>query len=445
MLAWRVMGAVTVLLAAVPAGWAQSCSLAEAVEANDCFRVELDMKLAGEMRFRKNDQPVSVKLEASAVHAFTERAMIVGPGGLVQKTARVYETAKAAITRGEDRSESTLRPERRLIVAQRWKDQGLTYSPSGALYRPELEVTAGHFDTLCLAGVLPGREVSVGDTWKLASNVVQALCNFEGLTEQNVTGKLESVADGVATFRLTGTAAGIDVGALAKVAIDATGRFDVKAKRLTALEWKQKDERDQGPASPASVVEIAISLKRKAIEQPEELSDVKLVSVPPELEPPASMLQLDYRDPQGRFSLLHGREWYVTAENKEHMIMRLMDRGDFVAQVTITPWKNAGKGQHMKAEEFKEAMHDTAGWEPEKILQAGEVPGGTEGRWTYRLSVLGKMSGVAALQNFYLVAAPTGEQLVVVFSMTPKQADKLGARDLSFVGSLEIPAATGSK
>jgi hypothetical protein len=58
----------------------------------------------------------------------------------------------------------------------------------------------------------------------------------------------------------------------------------------------------------------------------------------------------------------------------------------------------------------------------------------------YRLSVLGKMEGIEVLQNFYLVAAPSGQQLVLAFTLTRKQAEKLGARDLSLVGSIEMPA-----
>jgi hypothetical protein len=54
-----------------------------------------------------------------------------------------------------------------------------------------LDLTGGQFDSSAVAGVLPGKEVAVGDTWKVPANVVQALCNFEGLTEHNLTGKLD--------------------------------------------------------------------------------------------------------------------------------------------------------------------------------------------------------------------------------------------------------------
>ena len=68
----------------------------------------------------------------------------------------------------------------------------------------------------------------------------------------------------------------------------------------------------------------------------------------------------------------------------------------------------------------------------------GVVP--SEGRWVYRYSVTGELNGVAVMQNFYLVAAPGGEQVVLAFTLSPKNAEKLGARDLSIAASLEVPA-----
>jgi hypothetical protein len=154
------------------------------------------------------------------------------------------------------------------------------------------------------------------------------------------------------------------------------------------------------------------------------------------------MLHLDYRDPKGRFELAHGREWQQVSQTPEHLVMRLMEQGDFVAQVTVTPWTPAEKGKHMEPDDFKDAMARTPGWEPETELQAGEVPvPAGEGRWIYRVSALGKMDGTPVMQNFYLVAGPGGEQAVLLFTLTPKKAQKLGDRDLSLAGSIDFPNA----
>jgi hypothetical protein len=438
MTAWRVSLTVGLVLAAVPALGAQTCTLTESLKPGDCFHYGIEMKLGGEMRFVSEDaKTVPVKLSAHGKHSFHERVLAVA-GGLVQKSARVYEQASATIERGRDRSENGLRASRKLIVAQRHKDRYLVYSPAGAMSRSELEVVSEHFDTLTLVGLLPGKAVKVGETWKLPSPVAAALCSLEGMTEHKLTGKLEKVTAREAAFSVAGTAAGVWQGAQLRTTVEATGTFDLQAKRITALVWKQKDDRDQGPVSPASSLQMTVNVKRKAIDQPASLADVALVSVPQGFTPPGPMTNLEYRDPGDRYALIHSRDWFLTAASAEHAVLRLMDR-EWIAQVTVTPWTKAKKGEHLSAEQFKSAMNETTGWRPERELQAGEIP--AQGKWIYRLSQLGQLNGVSVLQNFYLVAAPTGEQVVLTFTLSPKMADKLGARDLSLAGSLEVPAS----
>src|SRR5262249_35022381 len=132
------------------------------------------------------------------------------------------------------------------------------------------------------------------------------------------------------------------------------------------------------------------------------------------------------------------RDWQTVSQTEEHMVMRLIERGDFVAQVTITPWTRAEKGKHLSADEFRQEMPETPGWEPEQELQTGEVPA-QGGRWIYRISTLGQLDGNKVLQNFYLVAGPGGDQVVVAFTLNPKQADRLGTRDLSLAASIDFP------
>jgi hypothetical protein len=431
---------VIVLLAAVPAAWGQTAFLAETVKAGDCFRYQLDMKLSGELKVKAEGKNAPIQLTATASHSFPERALTIGPSGLPIKVARAYESARAVIIAGKDRSERTLRPKRRLIVAIQDKDVPLTYSPAGALYRSELELTSEHLNTLFVAGLLPGKRVKVGETWAISNQVAQALCSFEGLTEHKLAGKLEAVNGDTATFSIKGTASGVELGALIKSKIDATGRFDLKKNRLVALEWKQSDERDQGPASPASATQVTINVRRTPIEQPASLSDVALISVPGALAPAASMTYVEHRDAKDRFALIHGREWVLTSETAEHTVLRLLERGDFVAQLTVTPWTKAKKGEHITPGAFKTAMNAASGWRPERELQAGEVPS-SDRRWIYRYSVQGQLDGVEVLQNFYLIAGPDGDQVLLTFTLSPKQADKLGARDLSLAGSVEVPAA----
>jgi hypothetical protein len=440
MAVWRSLGTVATLLVGAGLATAQTYPLAETIKAGDCFRVRLEMDLSGEIKVNRNGKAMSLSLTAKGTHEFPERVLTVGDRGLIEKSARFYETATATIRVEKDVETKSLRKERRLVVAQRPKDQALTYSPGGPLTRGELELVGDHFDTLCVTGLLPGKEVAVGDTWKVHNSAAQCLCRFEGLTDQDLTCKLEEIKDGMASVSVSGSANGIELGAMVKLKIDARYHFDLEAKRLTWLEWKQTDTRDQGPANPASTATSTTTLTRKPIERPDTLADVALVSVPQDFKVPENLLVVEYRHPKGKFELNHAREWQVVGELQERLILRLMERGDFVAQATITPWTPAEKGKHQSPDDFKAALADTPGWDAEKELQSGEVPSVSDGYWIYRVSQMGKMEGVAVLQNFYLVAGPNGDQVVVAVTLTPKKAEQLGGRDLSLAGSIELPA-----
>jgi hypothetical protein len=414
---------------------AQTYAIAEANHAGDCFRVRIEMKLHGEMRIARSGRQIPLKLQASSGHDFWERTLSVGKEGYPDKSCRSYDRARAIIDRERDHADRSLRTDRSLIVAQRTKDHLTVYSPIGALTREEVELTGEHFDTLALSGLLPDKPVAAGATWRVSNSVAQALCSFEGLTEQTLECKLEEVKSDVARIKLSGTGKGIELGAMIKLKLEGLVQFDLKSKRIVAIEWSQYDERDQGPASPASTINTTITITRSAVDQPGSLSDVAIVSVPDGFEPPTGLLQLEFHDTKGNFDYLAAREWQTVVQGEERTVLRLMDAGEFVAQVTITPWTTAEKDKHLSPEEFKKAMEQTPGWEMEQELQATEMP--TDGgRWIYRLSTQGLLDGDKVLQNFYLVAGPDGQQVVLAFTLPPKEADRVANRELSLVSSI---------
>jgi hypothetical protein len=418
---------------------AQTYSLSESPQANESFALRLSLKLAGEMTVLQDSQPIKLKLAAQAEHGFRERVLAVQKDGpLVTKAARYYDDARAAITVDGATSQRMLRADRRLVVAQRPQDALLCYCPQGALTREELETVSEHFDTLALAGLLPGKDAKVGDTWKVGNPAAQALCLFDGLVENDLIGKLAEVKNGEAIISITGTTRGIELGAQAKVSVTATAKFDLTRKRLVALEWKQKDDRDQGPASPALAVETTTTVTRKAIEEPKELTDVALAGVPQGFEVPAALTVVSIRDVKGRFDLSVGRDWQVVSQTDSRLVLRLLDRGDFVAQATVTPWTKADAGQHLDAKEFREQMLASPGWQAEDVLQEGDLPNQPAGRYVYRLTARGEMDGVKVVQCFYLIAMPKGEQVVVAFTLKLTQVNKLGARDMVLVDGLEL-------
>jgi hypothetical protein len=429
---------------------AQTYTLAEDPLIDSYFKVELDMKLTGVIKVRQeraNPNPKqkdpyeerTLKQIATAKHVFQERILEASKAGLVDKSARLYQTAQAEFVIDKDKTEHTLHAKRRFMIAHRIKDQAFVYCPDGILTPEEQELTE-HFDTMGLPGLLPGRAVKVGETWKPANAAVQTLLDLDGLVSQDLTCKLTKVEKDVAHLSVTGTASGIALGASVKTKVVAFCQFDLKAKRLTALSWKQNDEREQGPVSPAFQAEIVTNMKRTPIEAVEDLDDVRLIKVEP--TPPKPLTRILFAEPQGRYELVYEREWHMVGRSEQQVVLRLMDRGDFVAQLTITPWKRAEPGKHIAEDEFKDAMSKTPGWEQEDEPETGKViPDPRPGFWIYEIAASGTLNGTKAVQYFYMVAGPQGDQVLMTFTMSPSQAAKLNTRDLPIVRGLSFPQA----
>jgi hypothetical protein len=441
MLARRLLTSLALLLVVGGITRAQDVNLTEAPLADQCFKIELSMELKGNITVQQQGQTVSFPHEAGATHTYLER-VLEAEHGVANKTARHYQTAEASISFNKKASKRALRPERAFMVAHRTKDRMLVFSPRGALTREEMEVTE-HFDTLFVAGLVPGKTAAVGETWKLGTAVAVALCDLDGLTEHDLSAKLDAVKDGLAVISVTGTASGIALGAQVKMLVNARCEFDTKAQRVVGLEWKQSDQRQQGPISPALSADVVVKLKRTPIAEPKELSKFALVPVPTG-PAPVTLTNLHYRDPRGRFEFQHGRDWHVVSpEDSSQLVLRLMDRGDFIAQATLTPWKKVDPKGVIGLDEFKDLMAETPGWEEEQVLEKTKVDV-PNGHTVYRVTASGTLDRVKAVQSFYLVASAQGEQMIVTFSVVPTQVQKLEARDLDLVRSITFPGAAVS-
>lgn len=429
-LALIVLAASTSVVLAQPVNLTEKSALGERAQ----FTIELDLKGNLIVTLEKGKQPIP--LEAKGTHRLIERVM-AATDGLPSTSARYYLGATAFAKLATDKSERTLSADRRLIIARRMSDGLSCFSPAGPLTREELDLVMDHFNPQCLPGLLPGKPVNVGDTWTLSEAAVQSACLFDVTIKASLTGKLVAVKDGVATFTISGPAEGIENGAKVSLAVNATGSFDVASGHITGLTWKQKDDREQGAVNPASQVEATVTLKREeATADIKELSDESLSAIT-EDKADTRFTNLRQTDPKGRYRILHSRDWHVTGQTDTHLIMRLLDRGEFIAQATVSVWNKTEPGKHLPIEDFKKAVATAPGWIPGKTTFDRELPA-TAGKWLYRLTVEGKMEDVPVIQTFYLLAGQQGEQIVVTVAVKPEKAKALASQDLTLVNSIEF-------
>jgi hypothetical protein len=432
--------AVAALIA--PVASAQSVLLAEGNLRDACFNIDLTMRLKGTVTVQQNGKPASFPRTADATHNYLERVVDV-KNDQPERTARFYKRAEAALVDGTDKFNLALKANHTLLVAHRVKDQLIVYHPADALTREEMEVTA-HFDTLAAPGLLPRREMKVGDTWQVPADVVQAIADLDAVEKADVTGKLEKIEGDFAFLSFRGLVQGIDMAAPVTVMVkDSTAAFNIRYKRLVQLDWKVTDQRQQGPVSPALSADVAFHLKRVPINPPSQLNDIALVKVPSGL-PPAHLTNITYRNPTKGFEFQFSRDWYVVSQtNDGKVVLRLVDgRGEFIAQCSLTPWQKVDPQNPMTLANFAKLMRESKGWQQKDgpPLDENDKIKASSGSTILRVTAEGKLAGVDAIRSIYLISSTAGEQIFVDFTMLPNQAAKLDARDVALVQSVQFLA-----
>jgi hypothetical protein len=222
--------------------------------------------------------------------------------------------------------------------------------------------------------------------------------------------------------------------------VNARLEFDLKAERIVFLEWKETDDRQQGPVSPAMNAELTIVLTRTPIAEPAELNKFALVLVPTET-PPASLTNILHLDAKKRYELSYGRDWHVVSpDDSAQLVLRQIERGEFIAQATFTVWKKTDADKVMKLDEFAAMVAKTPGWVEEKEIERKQIDNPGKGNLAiYRVASSGELSGIRTVQYYYLIVGPRGDQLIVTFSVVPQHVQRLGSRDLEMVREIAIP------
>jgi hypothetical protein len=398
------------------------------------WQVQMAMNLRGKLEIRGEEKVTTLDLNASAQHVFAER-VLKEEAGTPMSVGRHYYTAQADITAHQNTQKRTLRPERRTQVATLNAAGTIVYAPNGPLTREELELTADHLDVLALHSLLPGKEVALNEIWPAPLLAAQALAGMDGVTENKLQCQFTQIDGSVATIAVTGSLEGIHRGAELTVVTNGKFQFHLNERRIVQVEWRQQETRKQGPVSPASTIEsVTVARWTRGAEAP-DLSDGIVNLFPP--APTAGHLLLVYQDGKGRFSFTYDRDWHVVAQSDTATVMRLLERGQLLAQAHITPWRSAAPGSHVTLTELEDQLRRSPGFEVEHLVPSQDVPT-TGGLWIGRASALGKSGEALLVQSLYAVASPKGEQVLLSFTTEANKAEKLAAREFGMVKSVEF-------
>jgi hypothetical protein len=398
-------------------------------------QVKVVVETEGELKLNPDGSEVKrlpVKVQADL--AYVERTLGMGKS---LKTVRSYAQAQASIRLGDTDLATTLRDERRLIISQSDEKQAATFSPLGPLTREELELLDVPGSGLTLAALLPLRVVKVEQSWQQPDWAVARLLGLDVVNQHDVTGTLAEVKDNVATISLQGKVAGAIGGVTSEIELTGKLNFDLKQRAITWLALGFKENRAIGHAQPGFEVAGKLRMVAAPIRAAEVVNDAALANLP--LAASGATTLIDFTADSAGYAMAHDRRWNVMVDRHDATILRLVDRGDLIAQCNISRLPALAKGEQLTLEAFQEDVKKTLGKNFGQIVEAAQETGDNEIR-ALRVIVSGSTADLPIQWSYYHLSDASGNRASFVFTIEGSLVERFAQIDRELVSAFRFQA-----
>jgi hypothetical protein len=155
------------------------------------------------------------------------------------------------------------------------------------------------------------------------------------------------------------------------------------------------------------------------------------------LKPTPELLQLAYESPAGGWRLLHDPRWFLIRDQKELAVLKLIDKGELLAQCNIASLPNAVPGKTVTLEEFQEDVRKALGKNFKSLIEAGQRSNGF-GYQVQHVVAEGVEQDLPIRWLYYLVADKYGRQVVFIFTVESRLLPRFNGADEALLAAVRL-------
>jgi len=311
----RLFTVLTVLVAACPGRGDDPVRLAEKSAPGSTFRIHSTSDIAGELftPIAKDKPPERVKIGGKSTIDYAERIVAVDASEADHKALRVYEKIEFRKTAGDRTDEMTLRPVVRRLVLMKKGPAKVPFSPDGPLTWGEIDMLRTDFVVSVLAGLLPEKDVTPGDTWKASAAAVAELTDLEKVESGELTCTFEKIEvvgpRKVAHVSFIGTLVGVNVDGPTRQALNGRVQVDMGAQYICFLRVEGEHSLLDGNGKEAGKITGTFELTRQPVTGIAVLADTVVKEL--DLNPSEENTRLLYDSEDIGVRFVHSRNWRV--------------------------------------------------------------------------------------------------------------------------------------
>ncbi len=412
---------------------AETFDLRPVLAADSLTQVEIVLQVGGEALLVSEGKKTSLPMNVVANVTYDERLLSGGSSAASARSIRYYDTANVAIKIANGGQKPSLRSDRRLIVASSNGAAVELVSPAGPLSRDELDLIELPGSSLLIERLLPTQPVAIGESWTHSADLLAGLLGLDAASDAEVTSRLEQVADGLAKVVLTGSLRGAAAGVGTQIELKAKYNFDLQSKRLNYFALLVKEKRSVGHVGPGLDVVAKLLVKVTPITESVHLTPEVIAQLPITTE---EQSLLEYEAPSKTFELKYDRQWFVTSDEPNVAILRMIQRGELVAQCNISALLAVQKQITLDA--FQHDIQNSLAKNFGQFVKASEETT-PEGYQVFRVVVDGTVSDLPIEWIYYLVkSADGGQQASLAFTLEPNLVERFGSADREFLARLRF-------
>jgi hypothetical protein len=413
--------------------------LAPATKAGDLQRVRVAIEIQGNLKTNPDGKKVTrIPLGVNATLSYEEKYLV--STGEKCRVARFYEEAKADLRIKDTQQQASLSEEHRLIAVHTNRDEATFLSPHGPLTRDELDLIDVPGNSALGVGLLPSKEVRTGESWVASERVLGLLLGLEAVSKSDVTATLTKVEGDVAIIDMAGLVQGAVGGVATEIEMKGKLNFTLHDRRLTWMAFALKENRAIGHAEPGFETVARVRVAMQPASASANLGDTVIAELPAETDSGAALLKFEAA--KSGFRVLHDRRWRAMVDNGEVSILRLVDRGDLIAQCNISPLPDMTPGKYLALEEFKAEIEEALAKNFGQIIEAAQTKN-ENGLRVLKIVASGTSSELPIQWIYYHVSNEQGRRAAYVFTLEARLLERFGAADDLLTSTFEFTARPG--
>jgi hypothetical protein len=446
------------ILAAEPPA-ESTIDLTPRVSADDLAEVTIELECGGTVQLRDGEQATaeaadnshpdgvrSLPMSVSAKLAYDDHRVAPAAAGPATRAIRYYKDAAAVIKVDNGGTTPKLAGDQRLIVAQFADTQNpggrLSFATAhGYLSREELDLIDVTGDSLAVDSLLPRAPVAPDATWPADPNTMAAILSMDSVAAAEVQNVLDKFNHDFALVRIAGTVVGVADGSTTEMEVRGVYLFDRKLARITRFNLAVKEKRAIGGATPGIDGVAKLRMNVKPLASSEHLPPATLAALESVKKLRVDTLRLE-PEKQG-YRVCHDRRWFVTSHQRESTTLRCVDRGDVLAQCTITSLPPQSAANQTTLDEFERDIRFALKEHFSQLVASREWTN-SFGNHCLEVVVRGTMEDVPLEWHYYLVAPEQGNRVSIAVTIQGEMVNRLAAADRALVNAVET-VPIGSK